>query len=820
MILLTASMVTYIFAATKSELLIEGQIGYVREKGTGTEEDPFLIYSVGANDETAVQGSFNYYAGKNKEGINYFSSTSPQYYFKQVGNISGSNFTQTNLLGFYDGNGYTFTASGGGGALFNSVGSATNSTAKLENLKVYNSDSTAAAGVVIDVYGTIERVTFDGNITNATSSAFVGGIASRAYASSEIKACYNSANVEGSGSYSYVGGIVGYIGDTSKIEECCNTGKIYARLYGKVGGIAGYLYGTSTNQKASIFSCYNAGKVTLYTLSSSNGYGGGIAGYIKYAQIYYCYNIGTVERTNMGSVGAIAGLVAGTITNSYWIAESGSYCYSSSQSGVSISNTKRLNNEEKQYKNNWSNFLFGTAGTETSGWVFVYEKEMLINGVGKTVSLPRLWWEVYGEPTYNVSFDLEGGLIPAPISISDAGGEYSFVGGPNRYYAENSGENNGYTSAKCRVDFHAIAGTTVVFAVEHVCYNSSSQALFSELNSEISEGGGFDYEWSDYIETDISYPIAETGDYYIYIEWQVYDCYGMEWNEEIQDYEYTDGYTELYFSLKSGNVGYDTSTIKVLANTAIGDLPAPQKDNYALYGWYTEPNGAGIEVTGKTKIDRNYTFYAHWVPSDTTYTVTAVKHNLSTVGDYTFSISGSGTAKVTGTNINFSFGCDESANYKFIGWYSSADSINSEYLVSTEKSFIQKVSRQTAYYAYFKVVCACCGIDIDSGYLCESECSIDFCSVCSTCSYHTEICYSCGCCIDHCECYSDCCSYNETCPACGYCTECHDYQEPWTCEECGCSLTCSFGPGWTYEEIESLGYFDDPRVWCGDCNPV
>lgn len=114
MIILCASMITFIFAATKSELRIEGQIGYERPKGTGTEEDPFLIYNIGPNDGTATIGSFNFYAGKNATNTNYFASTSPQYYFKQANDMSGSDFTQTTLNGFYDGNNYKFNASGGG----------------------------------------------------------------------------------------------------------------------------------------------------------------------------------------------------------------------------------------------------------------------------------------------------------------------------------------------------------------------------------------------------------------------------------------------------------------------------------------------------------------------------------------------------------------------------------------------------------------------------------------------------------------------------------------------------------------------------------
>lgn len=175
MIILCVSMITYIFAATKFELLISGQIGYEVQKGTGTEEDPFLIYSVGPNDGTAKIGTFNFYAGNNAEGKDYFSSTSPQYYFKQANDITGSDFIQTTLLGFYDGNGYGFDASGSNKAIFSAIGSSSVTTSKLEDLNVVNNNSTASAGVVTSLgKGTIDNVTFSGSITS--SANYVGGI--------------------------------------------------------------------------------------------------------------------------------------------------------------------------------------------------------------------------------------------------------------------------------------------------------------------------------------------------------------------------------------------------------------------------------------------------------------------------------------------------------------------------------------------------------------------------------------------------------------------------------------------------------------------
>jgi len=74
-IVLCLGMISYIFAATSSSLQMSNIIAYDVPVGTGTEEDPFLIYYIGPNDGTADAGSFNYYAGNNAEGVNYFSST-------------------------------------------------------------------------------------------------------------------------------------------------------------------------------------------------------------------------------------------------------------------------------------------------------------------------------------------------------------------------------------------------------------------------------------------------------------------------------------------------------------------------------------------------------------------------------------------------------------------------------------------------------------------------------------------------------------------------------------------------------------------------
>ena len=99
-----------------------------------------------------------------------------------------------NLLGHYDGGGNTIDLTGTNSPLFNNVGSTTNSTASLSNLNVYNENSTASAGVVTNVYGLLDGVTFDGEIT---SSATVGGIALSVSSNGRILDCVNNADITG-----------------------------------------------------------------------------------------------------------------------------------------------------------------------------------------------------------------------------------------------------------------------------------------------------------------------------------------------------------------------------------------------------------------------------------------------------------------------------------------------------------------------------------------------------------------------------------------------------------------------------------------------
>ena len=92
-----------------------------------------------------------------------------------------------------------------------------------------------------------------------------------------------------------VGGIVGYAGGTSEIRYCFNTADIEVRA-NSIGGIAGSL----GSGNPSITNCYSIGKLTVLG-KPSGGNTGGIVGYIcGDTPIKNCYFAGEIDLTKYG----------------------------------------------------------------------------------------------------------------------------------------------------------------------------------------------------------------------------------------------------------------------------------------------------------------------------------------------------------------------------------------------------------------------------------------------------------------------------------------------------------------------------------------
>ncbi|MBN1787050.1 MAG: hypothetical protein JW806_01495 [Sedimentisphaerales bacterium] len=141
-----------------------------------------------------------------------------------------------------------------------------------------------------------------GNITNCFSTASVagtagtGGLCGRNYVSSILN-CYSTGSVNG---YGQTGGLVGY--NNGDIMNCCSEAVIVSND-DYAGGLVGY-----NESLGSINSCYSKGSV-----DGSLGIGG-IAGYNK-SYIANCYSQASVSGTLY--VGGLTGFNYGNITNCY-----------------------------------------------------------------------------------------------------------------------------------------------------------------------------------------------------------------------------------------------------------------------------------------------------------------------------------------------------------------------------------------------------------------------------------------------------------------------------------------------------------------------
>lgn len=155
-----------------------------------------------------------------------------------------------------------------------------------------------------------------------------GGIAGYAEANSVISNCTVCGTVEGK---EYVGGAVGYT--EGKIIDC--TGDNVVSGYQRVGGMAGYAAGIRSEISNCTFFGTILGTGSYYlggiagqidgiiadctisaTLTSSNGYVGGVAGYASGvdSRIVDCIVSGTVTAGGNGYAGGVAGQTDGEIT--------------------------------------------------------------------------------------------------------------------------------------------------------------------------------------------------------------------------------------------------------------------------------------------------------------------------------------------------------------------------------------------------------------------------------------------------------------------------------------------------------------------------
>ena len=248
---------------------MNGAISPMSATGSGTEMDPFLIYT--------------------QEDLAGIASGSSGKYYKLANDITLTSdwVPIVSFSGTLDGGGYTISGLNVPGSSTPNLGGIVNSLkagATIKNLNVNGSvtsnyaSNARVGGIVGYNYGTVDNCTFSGSVTGSkmgySNNGAIGGIVGRS--DGTITGCINNADVSGQGKNDlYVGGITG--SNHGALANCTNTGTISGTLTdgganqycgeiwgstkwetdgGYVGGIAG-----DTTENAANTGNTNAGEV-------------------------------------------------------------------------------------------------------------------------------------------------------------------------------------------------------------------------------------------------------------------------------------------------------------------------------------------------------------------------------------------------------------------------------------------------------------------------------------------------------------------------------------------------------------------------------
>ncbi len=404
--------------------------------GSGTEEDPYHIYSV--NDLKLLADGMK--AGFNTKGkhfiqmadietVNFSIGTGAKYYFR----------------GTYDGNGYTvdldlystynqgFFETVGNGAVIKNL----TTTGKVEtaywqaagivgyvdlsavapvegsqhviiencvnkaNIKAGDNN---AGGIISDFnsngtdYLYIINCTNYGTITTVSSSSYAGGIGGRLQKDAIVKNCANYGEIN---AQSYAGGVIAYPRTNVHILDCFNAANVNGTGE-RLGGISGYSSG------GCIYNSYNIGKVT------GNNYMGGIIGRIKEANVTNAYNAGTVvsSSNNTETTGAVIGFTEGVtnINNVYYLEGVYGNAYGSTCNAETINNVVSFTQDAE----NLYEFELATAVNGTTN---------LVAALNSTETYGENEWfeDIYGNnkyyPTFNVGTPPGLEFQPAVLSM-------------------------------------------------------------------------------------------------------------------------------------------------------------------------------------------------------------------------------------------------------------------------------------------------------------------------------------------------------------------------------------------------------------------
>jgi hypothetical protein len=383
--------------------------------GSGTAEDPFLIYT--SDQMNAIGNNPNDWNKHFKLMANIDLSTLTGTSFNVIGNDYDNPFT-----GVFDGNEHTISHLTIRGKAFRALFGRLLVGAEVKDLGLIDVNVTGSMRYVAGLVGLNE-----GNVTNCYSTGIVngkwavGGLV--AHNNGDIIHSYSTCAVNGD---EEVGGLVGYSGN-GHIFCCYSSGTVNG--YNIVGGLAGF------NWLASVSQCYSTGVVNggmnvggliginykgdltdSYSTCAviGSGFVGGLVGKNE-NKIRNCYAIGSV--TGIKNLGGLIGQndTGGDVLFSFWDIETSGQTTSDGGMG-------KTSFEMQNIQTYWD-----------AGWDFADEIE---NGTSEVWQIP----EIGGYPLLAIlsghtSPQLQGfGTPEDPYIISDAFKLGAMIYHPHAHY--------------------------------------------------------------------------------------------------------------------------------------------------------------------------------------------------------------------------------------------------------------------------------------------------------------------------------------------------------------------------------------------------
>jgi hypothetical protein len=383
-------------------------LSYIYEHGTGTQEDPYQIWT--ADDLNGVRYHLSSHfiqmadimeVGNFVPIANYFYDWAAIF----TGSYNGNNFIIEGANIFSEDEYVVWSG------LFGYAENATFINIILENIHhlLPGFNIGALIGGAKNCNITYCRIN-NGHIQGWDS---VGGITGRAQGTTKISYCLSNTLVdiylEGLPSWGGdFGGIVGQASPAVIIEKSFNSGNVNGNHQNNGGVIGG-------NNGGNIINCYSIGDIT------GNELVGGIAGY-SYGNIINCYSIGYIEDTgSWGDHGGIVGLNEGEVINSYYNVETSGM----SDTGKGIP----LTTEEMKQQINYEDWdfleIWGISEELNDGYPVLRAMypDFEFGGVGElyfNITLYKNWIYIYTPiELYNIRYNLTGNFkLMANINIS------------------------------------------------------------------------------------------------------------------------------------------------------------------------------------------------------------------------------------------------------------------------------------------------------------------------------------------------------------------------------------------------------------------